>query len=127
MFFQRLDQRGLGEARWWLGEMLFGVHGEQFHGIAFLHRRQDAVRVVVGVVVAALLVHGDIAGLHQRGAIGAQQMALRAIGPREHVDGDRIEQRMRHLAGDRALPDQRVEFELVRIDLALDLRWQYRG
>ena len=35
--------------------------------------------------------------------------------------------RVRHLRGDRALPDQRVQLELVRIDLAFELRRQDGG
>ena len=74
-------------------------------------------------VVAAFLVDGDVAGLHQRGAVGAQQCGARrpVAAPAMHVDGDGVEHGVRHLAGDGALPDQRVELELVGVDLAFDL------
>ena len=124
MFLECLDQRGFREARRGLGEMLFRVHRKQFHRIALLHRRQHMIRIVVGRVVLAFLVDGDIAGFYQRGAVRAQQVALRSVGAGEHVDGDGVEHGGRHLTGDGALPDQRVEAELVGIDAALD---QLRG
>jgi hypothetical protein len=39
----------------------------------------------------------------------------------DHVYRDGIEHRMRHLAGDGALPDQRIQLELIGVDLAFEL------
>ena len=122
VLFERLDERGFREARRRLGEMLLAVQLDEVDGVAFVHRRQDVIRVVGLRVVRAFLVDGDVAGLHQRRAVRAQHVALRAVGAREHVDRDRVEHRMAHLARDRALPDERVEPVLIGVELALDVR-----
>ena len=76
VFLERLHQRGFGEARRRLGEMLVAVHVEQRDDVAVFHRRQDAIVLVrPACVVRAFLVHGDEAGLDQRGAVGAQHVA----------------------------------------------------
>ena len=86
-----------------------------------LHWRQHVVGVVDLGVVRAFLVHRDVAGLDERGAVGAQQVALRAVGTGAHVDRHGIEHRVAHLRGDRALPDQGVEAVEVILELALDV------
>ena len=53
-----------------------GSNPEELDAVALLHRRQHVVRVVLDDVVHALLIHRDIAGLDQRGAVGAQHRAL---------------------------------------------------
>jgi hypothetical protein len=108
--------------------MLLAMQVRKLHQFAFIHRRQHVVVVVLGGlgVVVALLVHGDVAGLHQRGAIGAQHVAG-APGTRDQVHGDGIEHGMSHLAGDGALPDQRIKPKLIGIDLAFQLLRRDRG
>ena len=122
VLFEGLDQRSLGIARRRLGEMLLRVKRRQPHRIAHLHGRQHVVAVVLDGVVASFLVDGDVARLDQGGAVGAQQVARRSVAAREHVDRHGVEHCVRHLAGDRALPDERVEFELVGVEEPLDVR-----
>ena len=112
--------------------MLVAVHFEQGDHVAVFHGRQDAIVFVLRfAVVDVFLVDGHVAGLHQRGAVGAQHVAAGGVRfavlgllAGQHVDGHGVEQRVRHLRGDRALPDERVQLELVRIDLAFELRRQ---
>ena len=106
VFLQRLDQGRLGESRRRLGEMLRGNNPGQPDSIALVHRRQHMIRVVLHDVVHAFLIYGDVAGLHQGRAVRAQYGSLFAVGTREHVHSDRVEDRRRHLAGHGALPDQ---------------------
>ncbi len=120
MLFERFDQRGFRESRWRLGEVLFASKFHKRDGVAFLHRRQDVIRVVRLRVVGAFLVDRDIARLHQRRAVGPQHVPLRTVGPGKHVDRDRIENRMAHLRCDGALPDERVEPVEVVVDLAFN-------
>ena len=123
VLFQRLHQRGLAVARRRLGEMLLGGEGGELHRIPFVHRRQHVIGIVRGPgVIGAFLVHRDVAGLHQRRAVGAQQVTLRPVGPGEQVHGDGVEQRVTHLRGHCALPDQGVEAGEVILDPALHLR-----
>src|SRR6185295_9980547 len=129
VFFQRLDQRGFGVTRWRLGEVLVALDFYQGDHVAVLHGRQDAIALVLRLsVVGVFLVDGDVAGLDQRGTVGAQRGPGRGarLGPGAglHVHGDGVEQRVRHLRGHGALPDQRVQLELVGIDLAFDPRRQ---
>ena len=60
-------------------------------------------------------------------AAGAVRRCRFGLLARHHVDGDGVEQRVRHLRGDRALPDERVQLVLVRVDLAFELRRQDGG
>ncbi len=55
-FFHAFDQRGLGIARWWLGEMLFRGHGLFGRCIAVADLRQAFIVALVFLVVAAFLV-----------------------------------------------------------------------
>ena len=121
VLLERLDERGLRIARRRLGEVLLGGEGGEAHSIADLHRRQHVIGIVGLHVVGAFLVHRDVARLHERRAVGAEQMSLLPIGSGERVHGDRVEQRVTHLRGDRALPDERIEAVQVLLDLALDV------
>ena len=114
MLFERLHERGFREARRRLGEVLLGLERDERDHVAFVHRRQHVIVVVRLHVVRAFLVHGHVARLHQRGAVRAQHVPLRAIRAGEHVDGDGVEHRVTHLRGDGALPDERIELELIR-------------
>ncbi len=85
------------------------------------------IRIVLHGVIQAFLVHGNVAGLHQGRAIGPQHGALRTVGAGEHFHRDRVEHRRRHLAGDGAFPDQRIQRELIGLELVLDVRRQHAG
>ena len=118
VLLERLHERGLAVARRRLGEVLQGGERGEAHGVALVHRRQHVIGIVHLGVIAAFLVDGHVAGLHERRAIGAQQVTLRPIGARQHVDRHGVEQRMAHLRGDRALPDQGIKAIQVVFDLA---------
>ena len=128
VFLQRLDQRGLGEARRRLGEVLRRHDAGQLDPIALLHGRQHVIGIVLHGVVHAFLVDRDVARLDQGRAVGAQHGALSApSAPAQHFDRDGVEDRGRHLAGDGALPDQRIQPELIRLELVLDVGRQRRS
>jgi len=110
--------RLLGIARRRLGEMLIGPHVEPVQGLALVQRRQPAVLVVVGVVVAAFLIQ-------LQEAVEADDRAGRAEGDPAgraiDVGRDLIHHRRFHLAGNRALPDQLIEPQLIGIEHACHL------
>ena len=108
MFLECFDKRGFGEARRRLGEVLLGFKVCQRDRLAFLHRRQDVIVVVRVQIVGAFLVDRDIPGCDEGGAVRTQDVALGAIATCEQIDGDRVKDRVTHLAGDRALPDERI-------------------
>src|SRR6185312_16931962 len=54
-------------------------------------------------------------------------MTFRPVGAREHVDRYRIEDGLRHLRGNSALPDQGVEPVEIVVDLSLDIAWRDGG
>ncbi len=124
VLLQRFDQRGFGKARRRLGEMLGRSDADQLDAIALLHRRQHVIRVVLNDVVHAFLIHRDISGFDQGRAVGAQHRTLRPIRAGQQFDRHGVEDRRRHLAGDGALPDQRVQTELIRFDLLFDVGGQ---
>ena len=118
VFLQRLDQAGLGVARRRLGEVLLGadlVQRRRFSpsasGGSMLSRRRRRLGVV-----RAFLVDRHEARLGNGRAGGAEHVAA---SPAAEVDGDRVDGRVHHLAGDGALPDQFVELELVLVEVAL--------
>ena len=127
VLLEGLDQRGFREARRRFGEMLRAAQPHELHGVALGERRQDAVVVVLGGVVDALEVDGDEARRHQRGAVRAQQVAARTVGAGEQVDGDGVEHGVGHLAGDRTLPDERVETKQVVVDATFQHLRQHGG
>ena len=80
VLFERLHERGFGEARRRLGEVLVAVHIEKSDHVAFFHGGQEAIVFVFRfAVVDVFLVHGHVAGFHQRRAVGAQHVAAGAI------------------------------------------------
>ena len=108
---QGLDERGLGEARRRLGEVLLGIEAQQRQHLALLQRRHRALGVLVGgrvFLLAALHVDRREALELHRLALGAEHgVAGRDVGRHGVVHG-------RHqLAGHEALPDQPIERELV--------------
>ncbi len=118
VFFQGLDQGGLGVARRRLGEVLLRADGLKVHQLAFLQVGQHALLVVVRPlgVVESLQVYAHEAGADHRGARGPKSVALaRAQVYRHHVD-----QGMGHLAGQGALPDEFVEPGLIGGEMGLE-------
>ena len=72
--------------------------------------------VLLLVVVRALLVDGGKAGEGYRVAGRAEHLSLA-----DDVGGNRVEDSVRHLAGDKARPDEAVELELVGRKVLADL------
>ena len=133
VFLERLHQRGLREARRRLREMLGRGHAHELDLVALRHRRQYVIRVVLHDIVHALLVHRNVAGFDQRRTVGAQHGALRAVGGARRATAGQelhrhgVEDGGRHLARDGALPDERVEPELVGFQFLFDIRGHDAG
>ena len=51
-FFHALDERGFGEARWRLCEMLVGFDLALLQTIALFHRRQTAAFFILAFIIA---------------------------------------------------------------------------
>ena len=115
VLLERLDQRRLGEARWRLGEVLRRRDVADARPIAVRERGQAPGLLVVvgGLVVAALGVDPGEAVEQDLGRRGAQLVG--AVG---QLDRGRLELLGRHLRGERALPDQPVEAQLIGLDRA---------
>ncbi len=122
-----LTSEASGEARRRLGEMLRRHDADQLDPIALLHGRQHVIRIVLHGVIQAFLVDRYVARFDQGRAVGAQHRALRPLGARAHFNRDGIEDRRRHLAGDGALPDQRIQPKLIGLQLVLDVSRQHAG
>ena len=111
-------QARLGVAGRRLGEMLPGRDRAAAQRLAGRHRRQQAaVLVVLRRVVAAFLVELEKA-VEGDGRAGGAQADL-PVGRRD-LGGHPVEQRARHLAGERALPDQLVQAALIVVEKAPD-------
>jgi hypothetical protein len=100
--------------------MLFGQDRGERYALAHAQRRQLAA-FVVGVVafrrglrllVAAFFVHGEETRVDHGGAGGAKRVRLAG----REIDGDGVERGVDHLAGHRALPDQLIQAQPVRIE-----------
>ena len=117
VLLERLDQRGLRIARRRLGEVLGRGHLGHARPIAFDQGRQATGRLVVlgHVVVAALGVDPGEAVEQDPGRRRAQ--LVRTVG---QVDRRGLELLGRHLRGERALPDQPVQAQLLRRQRARD-------
>ncbi len=111
-FLQRTDQRGLGEARRWLGEVLLARQADQVQRLAVLQVGQDGQALVL-LVVLALDVEGLVAVEDPLSRAGVQGVSVRA-----DVDPDLVEPRRCHLRGEGPLPDEVVEPQLVRLEVA---------
>ena len=126
---ERLDEARLGVARRRLREVLLRPDRLEVDALADFERRQALVVLALDVglvLVVVLVIGGEKAGFEQRLAIRAEDVPrrarrrLRVAG--DEVHGHRVEHGRRHLAGDRALPHERVEAALVRVvDVVLGL------
>ena len=124
VFFQRLDQRGFGEAAGRLG-LLAGLQPlHVIQRLAFDQRRQRALFLTLGqrLILFLLLLGLKAHDLHvageghfRRGR--AEQVGAVLAGRGNGLDLRRPlgDTRIGHLAGDEALPDQPVEPELILV------------
>ena len=115
-----LDEACFREARRWLREVLFRPQFVELDRVALGDLGQQAIAVVILGIVLALLVDGHEAGLDEYRAVRAQAVPG-IFGTCRHLDGHGVEHSRHHLAGHRALPDQRVQLVLVVVERAPDL------
>ena len=112
----RTDERRLGIARGRLGEVLRGVELFDRERVALVKPRQRLARVALLFVVRALLVDRGKARERDRVAGCAEHLSLA-----HDVRRDRVQDRVRHLAGDKARPDQLIQLVLVGRQVLADL------
>ena len=108
--------------------MLLWRYLRELGPVALGERRQPAVILVVGTVLDVGLVGGEEARLDQRRAGRAQLRGIAVgdlAGHQRH--GHLIEESVRHLRGQRPLPDQVVEAPQILVDLAFERRRRQRG
>ena len=115
-----LDQAGLGEARWRLGEMLIGVYALAADRVLLVHRRQHPALIggarPLGRVVHVLTIQLEVAVEGDDRAVGTQFCAVAS-----EIDRDLVQLGRLHLARDRALPHELVQPLLFRREIARDL------
>ena len=121
--FQRLDEARLGVASGRVRRVRLRLDAGGLDRLSLLHRWQPALAVVaLGLLVVGFLdVRTQEAGerddLAARAELGDLFGGAGAHDP--HADG--VSRRVAHLRGDRALPDQLIETELVAAQLAAHL------
>jgi hypothetical protein len=126
-----LDQRCLGEARRWLGEVLLGLDAPVLQSVALGKRRQAAAVILLGFlglavarpVVAAFLVELEEALEQHDRSSRPQPVGLAVPARRRNLGRGLLELGGRHLARHCALPDQLVEAGLVALHITGDLLW----
>ena len=111
--FHALDQRGLGEARGRLGEMLLGRDGLLARGVAFADLGKGLVVIIKDRIIAAFLVDFQETVKKHHLTRGAQLHLF--IGGADNGRGA-FQPRGSHLAGDGALVDQVVKLALIGIE-----------
>ena len=109
------DERGVGIPCRGLGKVLQGCETGGRHRLALRQRRQGGFLLLL-VVVPALLIHGGVAGELQI-AGGAPQ----GVCPGADLHGDAVIDGVRHLARQKAAPDQPVQPVLLGGKVALHL------
>src|SRR5688572_5828639 len=122
-----LHEARLGVARRRLREVLLRADRLERHALALGQRRKRLLVLALDVglvLVVVLVIGGEEARLEQGLAVRAQHVPVRAgrglQAAGDEVDGHRVEHRGRHLAGDRALPHQRIQAALILVvDVAL--------
>ena len=123
----RLDQAGIGETRWRLGEMLLRLHLAGREPLTLVHGGKDGAVILlvgldgIGCGITPFLIDRAVAVEHDDAAARAQHDALRCVAD---IDGRLVELGGFHLAGDGALPDQVIEALLVIIEIAADFLWR---
>ncbi|VTR68200.1 hypothetical protein DESC_70040 [Desulfosarcina cetonica] len=108
VLLQFLDQRGFGKARRRLGEMLFGLDAQAGQGGPLRKLGQRLAALVAFGFVVGTLVDGQEPGKFDRGAAGGENVAGGGDGKRLLID-----QGLGHLRRHEALPDHRVQGQLV--------------
>ncbi len=133
--FHFFDEARFCVTGWRLGEVLFGL--EEFgevHDLALFERREELVALVNiifffdMIFIAALLIETEISIEDDRLTGCSEGVIFRS-----DIDADSLEFRRRHLGRHRAVPDERVELELLMIEHAFErggntfeLRWANR-
>ena len=115
VFLHGADEGGIGVPRGRLGEMLGRCKALQHHGLALGQLRQRGLLLLL-LIVAALLVHGGVAGELQVAGGAAE-----AVGARADLHADAVVDGIGHLAGQEAAPDQAVQPVLLAGEVALHL------
>ena len=115
VFLHGADQGGVGVAGGGLGEVLAGLKALQRHHLAGLQVRQGGLLFLL-IVVAALLIHGGIAGKFQAAGAGAEGVLSGG-----NVHADAVVHGVCHLTGQEAAPDQPVQAILLAGQVALHL------
>ena len=116
-----LDEARLGVARGRRGRVAFGLELERLQLVSRLQVRERTLLLLLGVVVAALLVGGEEAAERDHRARGGELGVAPVRRRRAEPQRDGLPARIGHLRGERPLPDQVVEGELVPVQLALEL------
>ena len=106
-FLHALDQRGFGETRWRLGEMLVGLDLLGRQPLTLTHRRQTAVVVVLALVVAGFSIELQKA-FEFDDLTGCAQIKRASPGNRGYVNGGAFQFCRFHLACHGPQPDQLV-------------------
>ena len=113
LFLHRLDQRGLGIAGGRLGEVLVAMAGD-VQDLLALAQLGQGVQLLLALVVPALLIDGQEAG-EAEVLVGGAEDVTGAFA----VDRGGIVDRVGHLAGHEAAPDQAVQAVLVAAEILL--------
>jgi hypothetical protein len=113
--FHALDQRGFGEARRRLGEMLGRGDRALRKPLALAHRRQAFRLIVLGGLVLAFLIKRQEAVELDHGA-GCAQIEHPRADLCGDIDGRPLELGRLHLARHRAQPDELVELGLIGLE-----------
>src|SRR5271163_3850557 len=115
LLLEFFDQRGLRVARRRLREMLFGIEPEQGESLALVQQRQRAFLVVGRRFVLTLDIHAhETVELHHLAGRTENRVG------RLDIDRGAVVHRLRHLARDEAIVDERVERECVLVEVARD-------
>ena len=108
VFLQLLNQRGFGKARRRFSELLLRLHRRKRTHRALRECRKYLH--IVGVLLVASFVreHGGKSGEDRLLGVGAQRVFAPVGGHFLHVHRQKLHLGRRHLAGDKAVPDQRI-------------------
>ena len=119
---ERLDEARLGVARGRSRRVALGLELERPELVADGEMRKPAFLVPLGrrLVVGRFLVRGEKAAEGDRGS-RRPELDVRSVLCRTEPKRERDPARVVHLRGDRPLPDELVERELVAAQLARDL------
>ena len=120
VFFKCLDEGGFGESWRGLRKMLVAFKADDAELILHFQRREHLLILLLGLVLL-LIKHGKSVKLH--GIARCLEGAFVCV----NIHGNGIKQRIGHLAGDEALPDELIQLELVVCQIVSDLRRRQIG